>query len=867
MRRRPSSHSPISLFTFLDTLVCTMGSLILMLLAMTPKLRERAEARAEVRDNVAIVAQDSDVAAAYAPAVDEIDHAAERDKRRAGWLNSLAEARAALETRQADLRRQRQLLKNAGREFQDIMDQILKARLKRESLTDASQSLSERETRLAEHEARIAQKIAMARKNIDLLDRKQATAANEFALVPYDGSSGTVRRPIYIECSKKGFRFLPEDEALSPADIKGFPLHYNPLLTGTQSLVRFWSRRRRDLGGDEPEPYVLLLVRPSGINTYYEARTYLAGLDVNFGYELIEEDWKLRYPDADPLAKTILKQTLDITVQSHGHALDAMADAAQRGGTGGGRRFFGDDRRGGWSDGMPGEDGLEDVDGMPFGSASRGNGQPSVRFNPPARPSRAPKGGNPNSEIGDNLTGTAGTERGIASRSGARGGSASGSSSRIGSGSGGDVGSGTSAAKGGAVAGKTGSARPGHIGGGTNSGLGGTGGGTFGAESDEGGFGELPGVGSGTQTGTRRSAGGNPGSAAGGDSGLELNGEPGAVTSDKPSRGSKGSSSSGGGGAKPGGKATRPASLNGSGPDAGDSSGDADVPLELPSDYVPGKLPDGGDGSGGSGDGSLQLKSLPRDPNAVPGKGSGGIGGDSVPLAGGASIGKSKSGSPSPGSAAAGAVADSGQPASGSVTGSADSGSASADAASGAMSPDGSSLGKVQMGGPGGSLRLGSAPRQKPDEKDEDPNAGPRVAQDDGAQNGPRMRARGPRLWGTAGPKASIGLERKLEVRVLADRILIGSKDNVVRVGNGETTDVMIKHVVAGIEQTAENWGTPPSSYFWLPTVRFVIYPGGNQYYERLHGPLESEWGVPSTMEYAPEKKPASKKTATGGRP
>ena len=45
MRRRSSSHSPISLFPFLDTLVCTMGSLILMLLAVMPKIRERAEAR------------------------------------------------------------------------------------------------------------------------------------------------------------------------------------------------------------------------------------------------------------------------------------------------------------------------------------------------------------------------------------------------------------------------------------------------------------------------------------------------------------------------------------------------------------------------------------------------------------------------------------------------------------------------------------------------------------------------------------------------------------------------------------------------------------------------------------------------------
>src|SRR4029077_19813980 len=112
------------------------------------------------------------------------------------------------------------------------------------------------------------------------------------------------------ECSKRGFRFLPEEETLNPLDLQGFRDDYNPLLTGAQVLLRFWTMHRRDSGGSEPVPYVLLLVRPSGVENYGIARAYLSSLDANFGYELIEEDWKLRIPAADPVAKNLLKQTL-----------------------------------------------------------------------------------------------------------------------------------------------------------------------------------------------------------------------------------------------------------------------------------------------------------------------------------------------------------------------------------------------------------------------------------------------------------------------------------------------------------------------------------------------------------------------------
>ncbi len=373
MRRRSNSHSPISLFTFLDTLVCTMGSLILMLLAMTPKIRERAEAREQERQAALVQAVPEEAATEPAPLVaetppkiaatvlipddDEQEKATRGQKRREAWLQSVADARHELEQKQSAYRQKRDSLKTAQGKVKDVESRILQARLKEETLVDATQSLTEQETKLEELHARIAQKIAITRKNLDLLNRKQAVAANEFALIPYDGNSGTARRPIYIECSGKGFRFLPEGETVSPLDLKNAHDNFNPLLTGTQALLRYWTRKRRESAGVEPEPYVLLLVRPSGCINYYLARGYLASLGTNFGYELIEEDWKLSTPDPDPVAKSVLKHTLDITVQTNARGKDSLADAGVPGGLALGGRSAGN---GGWSDGFPSGDGLDD---------------------------------------------------------------------------------------------------------------------------------------------------------------------------------------------------------------------------------------------------------------------------------------------------------------------------------------------------------------------------------------------------------------------------------------------------------------------------------------------------------------------------
>ncbi len=875
MRRRSNSHSPISLFTFLDTLVCTMGSLILMLLAMTPKIRERAEARDMARlaalapPPAAVAAPDPDpdpeppvaaappvpVAATPVPDDDAEQRAAERQARHDGWNKSLADAQKALQNKQAEYQRLRLLLKETQTEFKAIQAKLLKVRDKTKSLTDESQELTAKETQLEAQEARIAQKIALTRKNLELANRQQATTANEFALVPYDGASGTTRRPIYIECSRRGFRFVPEDETLNPNDLDGFRDDYNPLLSGAQMLLRYWALRRRESGGKEPVPYVLLLVRPSGIENYLIARAYLSSLDANFGYELIEEDWKLHVPDPDPVAKNMLKQTLDITVAARQKVENSIAGVGpgDRGG------WSGDDRGG---SGGPRSGGNDPTSGGNL----RGGRKPSIKFGPALRTPRDPAGLPQVGEAGDSGDGPSGTGFG----SGGPGADDQGLGGLL-------RGNGGVASRGTGSGGANLSSRPAAISGGGRAG----GIGASDASGDGTGDGGLatgiPGLDTGVGTGSGRAAGGNrrgsgnagplaalngDGSTGGAGSGGIGNGSGGATTNPGDSAGptldANDAGGSGGSGRRPGRTGARPATLGGSGAASnsgngdddgnGGGNGDGSDSLELPPEYTPGRFPDA-DGRGGNG--QFPMRSIPPD-------GSSAGGGSSYGTYTGASQSRGTGAPNSNGSSSSGAPSSSAD-----AAGNSPDGATGPDSLSGSSASGGSPPGNVQMGGPGMNFRLGGAKNQSSSAKDDDPNAGPRVPDDDAKGGGKRGRSNRPRLWGAVRAKATIGLERKLQIRVLDDRLLIGSKDNVVPLGNGETVQEMIQQTVAGIERAAEKWGDPPTSYYWMPTLRFVIYPGGDQYYERLHSVLETDWGLSSTMEYAP---PPAKK-ATGGAP
>jgi hypothetical protein len=105
------------------------------------------------------------------------------------------------------------------------------------------------------------------------------------------------------------------------------------------------------------------------------------------------------------------------------------------------------------------------------------------------------------------------------------------------------------------------------------------------------------------------------------------------------------------------------------------------------------------------------------------------------------------------------------------------------------------------------------------------------------------------RRWGKSRARATIGLERKLEIRVCGDRALIGSADAAVDISPGEKPEELESRLVSAIERSAIEWGEPPANFYWIPSIRFVVDPGANANYERIRG-LTRRYGLTSTVEY-----------------
>ena len=109
-----------------------------------------------------------------------------------------------------------------------------------------------------------------------------------YSVVPYRGRLGQQRRPIYLECRSDSLVFHRggpglQGETLSPAEIR--------------SQVQRFSQPGAADSTAETALYLLLLVRPDGIDNYYRTRAALEGLPIEYGYELVDANWVLDFPD------------------------------------------------------------------------------------------------------------------------------------------------------------------------------------------------------------------------------------------------------------------------------------------------------------------------------------------------------------------------------------------------------------------------------------------------------------------------------------------------------------------------------------------------------------------------------------------
>lgn len=335
MSRRRSAANSVSLFPFLAVLVCAMGALILLLIVTTRRVRSDALAKAKAAATPSAPAAKTEIkppaatpgpparkppaiAVATArperrppPAAVRMPNAARHSKAVAQREDPNPALQRVLARLQAERSRHVKQFGDANRRFQSVeRDASLLMRAARDA-AEKQRTMKQRVVSLKTDAEKSEQVMANTTAEIDALRRQIqrqrddfARASSAYAIVPFDGDTGTTRRPIFIECTGKAFRFLPENITLTPADIRGFTSAFNPLLTGTRQLVKYWSDKHR-AAGDEPKPYVLLLVRPSGATSFYVARRLLKNLGQPIGYELIDERLQLALPEVDPKAQVV----------------------------------------------------------------------------------------------------------------------------------------------------------------------------------------------------------------------------------------------------------------------------------------------------------------------------------------------------------------------------------------------------------------------------------------------------------------------------------------------------------------------------------------------------------------------------------
>ncbi len=301
--RRGRRGAPrLSLFPFLAVLICTMGALVLLLLFVSRQARLQA-----VKESAA---KDSEKQTSIAAEMEMVQWRVEQLKKsRQETEVQLAEARLVLGHIEDHGRRLRDRFQDLTRQAKEAADEGLKAG---RFVAAGEEELRQIEGRIADAQQQLA--------------RTQQTAGNRpksFAIVPYDGPNHTRRRPIYIECRGDAVVLQPENIVFTEADFD------EPLGPGNPLAAAIRAAREQMLasGSIDPqksgEPYPLLLVRPAGILFYECALAAMQSWGPEFGYELINEAWQLKYPPPDPnLAKSV-KQAVDLARLEHARLIAA----------------------------------------------------------------------------------------------------------------------------------------------------------------------------------------------------------------------------------------------------------------------------------------------------------------------------------------------------------------------------------------------------------------------------------------------------------------------------------------------------------------------------------------------------------------
>ena len=292
MIQRRHRHRPapsVSLFAFLAVLICTMGALMLLLLAVTRQARQQAlrEAAAKAEQ------QQGDVKV---------------QREMIQWrIEQLKTSRQTTEGQLAAARLYLGHLEDHARRLRDRLKQLQAAG---GDLARAGNDGNRHRAGLGEELGTVQRQIADAQHHLVEAKQQAQRRPHSYAIIPYAGPGETHRRPIYLECRGHSVVLQPEGIEFTESDFDGPMGPGNPLAAALRATREYMLAQGRFDAQHGGEPYPLLLVRPEGIKFYYAARGAMKSWGPEFGYELVGDDWKFQFPQPDAQLARIVQQEI-----------------------------------------------------------------------------------------------------------------------------------------------------------------------------------------------------------------------------------------------------------------------------------------------------------------------------------------------------------------------------------------------------------------------------------------------------------------------------------------------------------------------------------------------------------------------------
>jgi hypothetical protein len=299
MRRRrfQQAETGISLFPFMAVLICTMGTLIVLLMVVVRQAKVRA-------DTVSQEQVEQRQAAAAAREAGLADRRMERDTHQ--WrYEELQGSREKTAGQLAEQRLKLAHIEDHSRRLEDELKRLLQEDEALKRLNDDRQL--GQQTSQAELDE-LKRRVENERASLAAARQEAEQRPRSYAIIPYDGPHGTNRRPIYIECREDRVILQPEGIVFEADDFFDAANPGNPLAACLRAIRAYWTRVGGQGVGDDAYP--LLIVRPGGAESYLGCREAMKSWDDEFGYELISDDIQLAFPPTDPALVDVLTRTV-----------------------------------------------------------------------------------------------------------------------------------------------------------------------------------------------------------------------------------------------------------------------------------------------------------------------------------------------------------------------------------------------------------------------------------------------------------------------------------------------------------------------------------------------------------------------------